>query len=137
MGSQNSLSPGGLGTPSSRTSYRHNESDSGIESGGINAFLQNTALYIFGDRSQVRNMKLDAHPKAQLVPVEFPEPRRIRTSFKKLMRACVPSAPTNQVSMLKNFISPLLTMYAEKSIWLVLQILYFSSKLFTCCIEKY
>ena len=96
MGSQNSLSPGGLGTPSSRTSFRPSEADSGIDSGGINAFLQHTALYIFGDKSQVRNMKLDAHPKAQLIPVEFPEPRRIRTSFKKLMRACVPSASMNQ-----------------------------------------
>ena len=96
MGSQNSLSPGGLGTPSSRSSYRPNESDSGIDSGGINAFLQHTALYIFGDKSQVRNMKLDAHPKAQLIPVEYPEPRRIRASLKKLMRACVPSAPVSQ-----------------------------------------
>jgi hypothetical protein len=41
-------------------------------------------------------MKLDAHPKAELIPVEFPEPRRIRTSFIKLMRACVPSVHSSQ-----------------------------------------
>lgn len=95
LGSQNSLAPG-LGTPASRTSYRQTDGELGNDSGGINAFLQRTALYIFGDKSQVRGIKLDAHPKAELIPVEFPEPRRIRTSFKKLMRACVPSASTNQ-----------------------------------------
>ena len=43
MGSQNSLSPGGgMGTPSTRTSYRHSDADSGSDAGGINAFLQRT-----------------------------------------------------------------------------------------------
>ena len=87
MGSQSSISPGGMGTPSSRTSYRQNDLDSGSDSGGINSFLQRTALYIFGDKSQIRGIKLDAHPKAELIPVEFPDYRQTRNSFKKLVRS--------------------------------------------------
>ena len=37
-------------------------------------------------------MKLDAHTKADFIPVDYPEPRRLRASFKKLMQAVAPSA---------------------------------------------
>ena len=58
--------------------------------------MQRASLYIFGDKSQMKGFKIDSHPKAEFIPIEFPEPRRVRASFKKLMRACVPSAITAQ-----------------------------------------
>ena len=43
----------------------------------------------------MKGSKLESHPKAEMIPIDFPEPRRVRASFKKLMRACVPSAATS------------------------------------------
>lgn len=94
MGSQSSLASG---TPGFRSSSRFSDCDyPGNDSGGINAFLQRASLYILGDKTQVKGVKLESHPKAEFIPVEYPEPKRIRASFKKLMRACVPSATSAQ-----------------------------------------
>ena len=42
---------------------------------------------------QVKGIKVvDPHLKVDFVPVEYPEPRRIRASFKKLMQAVAPSS---------------------------------------------
>jgi hypothetical protein len=77
MGSQSSISPG-AGTPGSRSSYRGIENDLETGANDMDTFLQRTALYILGEKAQVRGIKLDPHPKAELIPVEYPEPRRIR-----------------------------------------------------------
>ena len=90
MGSQSSLASGNL----RRSGGFGSESD--YYSGHDSSFLQRASLYIFGDKSQMKGVKLESHPKAEFIPIEFPEPKRIRASFKKLMRACVPSAPSNQ-----------------------------------------
>ena len=92
-GSQSSLASSTLmrsGGMSDSYGYSSNNPDP-----SINAFFQRVSLYIFGDKSQMRGFKLESHPKAEVIPIEFPEPRRIRASFKKLMRACVPSAATS------------------------------------------
>ena len=34
------------------------------------------ALYVFGDKSQIKGVKLESHSKADFIPVEYPEPRR-------------------------------------------------------------
>merc|ERR1719312_1773387 len=82
MGSQSSLT----GSGAIRGSYRASI-DSDVESSHT---LQKAILYVFG-KSQMRGVKMDSHPKADFIPVDYPEPRRLRASFKKLMQACAPS----------------------------------------------
>merc|ERR1719312_1788246 len=82
MGSQSSLT----GSGAIRGSYRASI-DSDVESSHT---LQKAILYVFVEKSQ-RGIKMDSHPKADFIPVDYPEPRRLRASFKKLMQACAPS----------------------------------------------
>ena len=54
--------------------------------------LPRAALYVFVDKAQIKGMKVESHPKADFIPVEYPDTRKLRNSFKKLLRACHPSA---------------------------------------------
>ena len=83
LGSQNSLAGGA----NARSSYRGSVEPE-VESGT----LQKHALYIFGEKSQVKGVNVEKFPKADFIPVEYPEPKRLRASFRKLMRACAPSS---------------------------------------------
>jgi len=97
MGSQSSLASStatGTGMASHRSSQRFTASeDSPSDTSGLSGFLQRTALFIFVDKGHVKGSKLESHPKVEFIPVEYPEPRRLRASFKKLLRACAPSTP--------------------------------------------
>ena len=42
---------------------------------------------------QVKSVKLDSFPKCDFIPVDYPEVRHTKAAFKKLLRACCPSAP--------------------------------------------
>ena len=86
LGSQNSLAGGGGGA-NARSSYRGSVEPE-VETGT----LQKHALYIFGEKSQVKGVNVEKFPKADFIPVEYPEPKRLRASFRKLMRACAPSS---------------------------------------------
>lgn len=40
-----------------------------------------------------QGIKADAYHKTEFIPVDYTEVRQIKSSFKKLMRACIPSSP--------------------------------------------
>ena len=42
--------------------------------------------------SVFQGIRLDCFPKCDFIPIDYSEVRHVKSSFKKLMRACVPSA---------------------------------------------
>ncbi|XP_071510955.1 LOW QUALITY PROTEIN: myotubularin-related protein 13-like [Diadema antillarum] len=57
------------------------------------------ALYVFGEKSQMRALKVDSQTKCDFIPYDFFETRQIKASFKKLMKACLPSNPITDPEM--------------------------------------
>uniref|UniRef100_H9GCL9 Uncharacterized protein n=1 Tax=Anolis carolinensis TaxID=28377 RepID=H9GCL9_ANOCA len=57
------------------------------------------SLYIIGDKSQLRGVKPDPLQHWEVVPIEVFEARQVKTSFKKLMKACVPGNPSAEPSV--------------------------------------
>ena len=43
--------------------------------------------------SDLQGIRLESFSKCDFIPVDYTEVRSVKSSFKKLMRACVPSAP--------------------------------------------
>ncbi|XP_077196748.1 myotubularin-related protein 5 isoform X4 [Paroedura picta] len=79
----------------------------------VNFLRQHRAsLYIIGDKSQLRGVKPDPLQHWEVVPIEVFEARQVKTSFKKLMKACVPGNPTAEPGM--TYLRSL-----EESEWLV------------------
>ncbi|XP_036375739.1 myotubularin-related protein 5-like isoform X2 [Megalops cyprinoides] len=74
---------------------------------------QRAYLYIIGDKSQLKGSKQDAFQQWEVVPIEVFDVRQVKTSFKKLMKACMPTSPP---------VSPNETFYhcLEESEWMCL-----------------
>uniref|UniRef100_A0A671RSE9 Myotubularin-related protein 5-like n=1 Tax=Sinocyclocheilus anshuiensis TaxID=1608454 RepID=A0A671RSE9_9TELE len=53
---------------------------------------QRAYLYIIGDKSQLKGGKQDSFQQWEVVPIEVFDVRQVKNSFKKLMKACVPSS---------------------------------------------
>lgn len=54
--------------------------------------LQKAALYILGEKAQMKGVKFESAPKTDFIPVEYYDIRHTKAAFKKLMRACMPSS---------------------------------------------
>ncbi|XP_044796631.2 myotubularin-related protein 5 isoform X6 [Bubalus bubalis] len=59
---------------------------------------QRAALYIIGDKAQLKGVRPDPLQQWELVPIEVFEARQVKASFKKLLKACVPGCPATEPS---------------------------------------
>uniref|UniRef100_A0A8C9ZZY7 SET binding factor 1 n=1 Tax=Sander lucioperca TaxID=283035 RepID=A0A8C9ZZY7_SANLU len=60
---------------------------------------QKAYLYIIGDKAQLKGGKQDSFQQWEVVPIEVCDVRQVKNSFKKLMKACVPSSSTTDPNM--------------------------------------
>ncbi|ESO05166.1 hypothetical protein HELRODRAFT_77859 [Helobdella robusta] len=65
-----------------------------------NSFYKST-LYVLGEKAQMKGLRVESLGKCDFVPIDFNEVRNVKASFKKLMRACVPSSniPTTNATL--------------------------------------
>uniref|UniRef100_A0A3P9PW06 SET binding factor 1 n=1 Tax=Poecilia reticulata TaxID=8081 RepID=A0A3P9PW06_POERE len=76
---------------------------------------QKAYLYIIGDKAQLKGGKQDSFQQWEVIPIEVCDVRQVKNSFKKLMKACVPSSQTTEPNM--SFLRLL-----EDSDWLCFQL---------------
>ncbi|KAM9823807.1 myotubularin-related protein 5 [Neosynchiropus ocellatus] len=60
---------------------------------------QKAYLYIIGDKAQLKGGKQDSFQQWEVVPIEVCDVRQVKNSFKKLMKACVPSSAASDPNM--------------------------------------
>ena len=77
--------------PRPKTMIIQNDTSSTSSSGSQNN-LNRMALYVFGEKTQIKGIKTESLINCDFIPVEIHETREVKASFRKLMKACVPSA---------------------------------------------
>ncbi|CAG2109659.1 unnamed protein product, partial [Medioppia subpectinata] len=75
--------------------------------------LNRAVLYIFGEKNQINKIKTESFNNCDFIPVDFHEVRAVKTSFKKLMRAALPSTTPNNTDPEQSFLHQF-----ESSEWL-------------------
>ncbi|RWS28784.1 myotubularin-related protein 13-like protein [Leptotrombidium deliense] len=50
------------------------------------------SVYVFGEKAQIKNIKAEQYPNCEFIPLDIHEVKQTKQSFKKLLRACCPSA---------------------------------------------
>uniref|UniRef100_A0A3B3WSX2 SET binding factor 1 n=1 Tax=Poecilia mexicana TaxID=48701 RepID=A0A3B3WSX2_9TELE len=60
---------------------------------------QKAYLYIIGDKAQLKVRRKDSFQQWEVIPIEVCDVRQVKNSFKKLMKACVPSSQTTEPNM--------------------------------------
>uniref|UniRef100_H2Y621 Myotubularin-related protein 13 n=1 Tax=Ciona savignyi TaxID=51511 RepID=H2Y621_CIOSA len=63
------------------------------QSAMYNAMSKQARVYVFGDKAQLKNLKHEQQGKVLFVPLDISEPKQIRTSFKSMIKACLPAEP--------------------------------------------
>ncbi|XP_048241880.1 myotubularin-related protein 13-like isoform X3 [Haliotis rufescens] len=63
--------------------------------------LHRVSLYVLGEKTQMKGIKMESFQKCDFIPVDFFEVRHVKASFKKLMRACVPSSLSPEANFYK------------------------------------
>ncbi|XP_076451110.1 myotubularin-related protein 13-like [Babylonia areolata] len=56
------------------------------------------ALYVLGEKNQMKTMRTEAFPRCVFLPMEVHETRDVKNSFKTLVTACCPSKPPHSSS---------------------------------------
>ncbi|KAJ8934074.1 hypothetical protein NQ318_016033 [Aromia moschata] len=79
-----------IGGQQNRSNIRHS-SDMESTVDGVHT-LQRAALYILGEKAQMKGIKVESAPTTDFIPVEYYDVRHTKAAFKKLMRACIPSS---------------------------------------------
>ncbi|XP_048526749.1 myotubularin-related protein 13 isoform X3 [Dendroctonus ponderosae] len=59
--------------------------------------FQRAALYILGEKAQMKGIRVESAPKTDFIPVDYYDVRHTKAAFKKLMRACIPSSQNQNV----------------------------------------
>uniref|UniRef100_A0A673XSX7 SET binding factor 1 n=1 Tax=Salmo trutta TaxID=8032 RepID=A0A673XSX7_SALTR len=98
-----------------RLSSKESPQPNGGPSEALFLTQQRAYLYIIGDKTQLKGGKQDSFQQWEVVPIEVCDVRQVKNSFKKLMKACVPSSATSEPSMTFH-------RCLEESEWIVLQV---------------
>ena len=86
-----------LGSGALRGSYRSSAEPGGE---GHNS-ISRASVYVFVDKAHMKVTRCDL-PKAQFIPIEYADIRKLRHSFKKLRRACHPSSLSQVAQVIYN-----------------------------------
>ena len=62
---------------------------------------EKASIYVFV-QPQVRSLRIDPSHRVELIPIDVPDTRRLKNSFKKLMRACLPSTGSSSTTVSQN-----------------------------------